>query len=494
MFARLVADSFTRRPRRKLLTTAALALGMAVATAALSVSLDVGDRLAREFRSLGANLLVTPQADSLPLEIGGVDYRPVNSGAYLPEADLAKLKTIFWRNNIIAFAPILEVRVILEKDTMSLLLHPDLKPDTTLIGTWAQHSVSLVEDGNFATGIQETNPWWHVRGDWFRDDAPDCVVGRGLAAEKKIRIGDELQVYETKAISPPLRVNVTPLVNLVEKVLPNGGPQIKTDSHPSGQSLRSLLRDHISSLNERGPMTDHVALLHKLRVTGILTTGGVEDDAIVAPIAVTQQIAGESGQYRKLYVSALTKPEDDFGRRDPKTMKPDELERWSCSPYVSSIAYSIKQALPGSDVRVIRRVAEGEGAILTKVRALLWLVTFAALLAAAIAVGASSAASVIERRTEIGLMKALGAGSSTVGFLLAAEQLLLAFVGGGLGYSLGIFLARVVGEKIFGVAPEPSLLVLLVILCLAVAVTLLGSAIPLRRASRYEPAPILRGE
>jgi hypothetical protein len=49
MFLRLVADSFRRRPRHKLLTGAALALGMAVATAALSVSLDVGDRLAREF-------------------------------------------------------------------------------------------------------------------------------------------------------------------------------------------------------------------------------------------------------------------------------------------------------------------------------------------------------------------------------------------------------------------------------------------------------------
>ena len=109
MFLRLVTDSFTRRPRRKLLTMAALALGMAVATAALSVSLDVGDRLAQEFRSLGANLLVTPEADSLPLEIGGVDYRPVNAGAYLPEADLGKLKTIFWRFNIIGFAPILEV-------------------------------------------------------------------------------------------------------------------------------------------------------------------------------------------------------------------------------------------------------------------------------------------------------------------------------------------------------------------------------------------------
>src|ERR1700753_1917422 len=81
MFLRLVADSFSRRPRHKLLTGAALALGMAVATAALSVSLDVGDRLSREFRSLGANLIVTPTADSLPVEIGGMGYRPDSAAA-----------------------------------------------------------------------------------------------------------------------------------------------------------------------------------------------------------------------------------------------------------------------------------------------------------------------------------------------------------------------------------------------------------------------------
>jgi len=232
----------------------------------------------------------------------------------------------------------------------------------------------------------------------------------------------------------------------------------------------------------------------QLKVTGVLTTGGAEDDAIIAPIAISQELAAQPGQYRKLYVSALTKPEDDFARRSPATMKPDEFERWSCSPYVSSIAYSIQQVLPGSDVRVIRRVAEGEGRILTRVRMLLWLVALAALLAAALAVGASSAASVIERRSEIGLMKALGAGSGIVGFLLAAEQLLLAVVGGVVGYALGIFLARLVGQKIFGEAPQPSLPVLVVIVGLATAVTLLGSALPLRRASRYEPAPILRGE
>ena len=70
----------------------------------------------------------------------------------------------------------------------------------------------------------------------------------------------------------------------------------------------------------------------------------------------------------------------------------------------------------------------------------------------------------------------------------------LALVGGTVGYSLGIVLARFVGQRVFGAVPEFSFLVLGVILALAAVVTLLGSAIPLRRASRYEPAPILRGE
>src|SRR5271155_1928508 len=111
MFLRIVKDSFARQPRRKLLTAVALGLATAVATATLEVALDVGDRLAREFRSLGANLLVTPASDTLALEIGGVDYRPVDAGAYLPEGDLGKLKTIFWRNNIVGFAPFLDVPV-----------------------------------------------------------------------------------------------------------------------------------------------------------------------------------------------------------------------------------------------------------------------------------------------------------------------------------------------------------------------------------------------
>jgi putative ABC transport system permease protein len=436
MFLRLVADSFGRRPRHKLLTGAALALGMGVATAALSVALDVGDRLAKEFRSLGANLVVTPKADSLPLEIGGVDYRPVNAGAYLPEADLPKLKTIFWHNNVIGFAPILDVRAMALPFSREGRQLASWIADVPVVGTWAGRAVPLPDGGEFHTGIAKTNPWWRIEGHWFSDDGRECVVGRALAQKAHIKVGDLISLAVGRVTKIPA----------------------------------------------------------PFKVTAILDSGDPEDESLVIPLSYAQSLAGKPEEYRKLYVSALTKPEDAFARKDPKTMTPAEFDRWYCSPYISSIALQISEKLSGTDVRVIRRVAEGEGQILTHVEMLLWLVTLAAMLAAALAVGASSAASVMERQAEIGLMKALGAGAATVGFLLAAEQLLLAFVGGGVGYSLGIVLARLLGERIFGAAPEPTLLVFLVVIGLAAIVTLLGSAIPLRRASRIEPAPILRGE
>ena len=305
----------------------------------------------------------------------------------------------------------------------------------TVIGTWANHSLPLPDGGSFVTGAGMTNPWWHVQGKWFRDDSNECLIGANFARKNSMKSGDVL-------------------------------------------SLSAGITSGFLSL----------------KATGILSTGGPEDDSIVVPLSIAQQLANKPGEYRKLYVSALTKPEDASGRRNPSTLSPADYDRWFCTPYISSIAYQLKQVLPGTEVRVIRRVADSEGAILSHVETLLWLVTLASLLAASLAIGASSAASVIERRTEIGLMKALGASASTVGFLLAAEQLLLAFVGGGIGYALGLILARVVGERIFGSPPQPSLLVLVVVLALAAAVTLIGSALPLRRAARYEPAPILRGE
>jgi putative ABC transport system permease protein len=441
MFFRIVSDSFARKPRRKALTAAALALGMAVATATLEVALDVGDRLAREFRSLGANLLVTPATDTLPLEIGGVDYRPVDAGAYLPEGDLGKLKTIFWRNNVMGFAPFLDVPVEIAKvsahgnqtsggDSRAPVRETARE---TLIGTWYSHSVDVPDGSKFVTGVSSTDPWWHVDGQWFSDGAEESVVGTDLARRLGLRVGNTVTVR-------------------------------------SGERA------------------------HTLSVTGIVSTGGREDNAILAPLQVAQDLAGRPGRYRRLLVSALTKPADAFSQRDPSKMTPAEYDRWYCSPYISSISHQMQQELPGIEVLAIRQVAEGEGRILTRVGSLMWLVTFAALFAAALAVGATSATTVLERRSEIGLMKALGASRRSVGAFFLAEQLLLALVGGIAGYAIGLELARVLGIGIFGIAPNIRLILFPIVLVLAAVVALLGSLVPLERASRVDPAPVLRGE
>jgi putative ABC transport system permease protein len=229
-------------------------------------------------------------------------------------------------------------------------------------------------------------------------------------------------------------------------------------------------------------------------VTGIVSTGGDEDNAILVPLSIAEKLSNRPGEFRQLFISAITKPADALADRDPKSLTPAEYDRWFCSPYISSISYQIEQVLPGTDVRAIRRVADSEGKILSHVSALLWIVTLAALIAAALAIAATSAAAVLERRAEIGIMKAIGATNTSVTSLFLAEHLTLAFIGGILGFVVGAALARMLGESIFGTPASPRLVLLPIILAIAALVALIGGLIPLRRAARFDPAPILRGQ
>jgi putative ABC transport system permease protein len=309
MFLRLVADSFGRRPRHKLLTGAALALGMGVATAALSVSLDVGDRLAKEFRSLGANLLVTPQADSLPLEIGGVDYRPVNAGVYLPEADLPKLKTIFWHNNIMAFSPVLEVSANVAADS-SELTSSNAGTKVQLIGTWGSHPLHLEDGSTFATGIEKTNPWFRIEGRWFSEES---------SQPRRVNVGPNGHYYVDAPNECVAGVNLAQRMKL-----------------GLGQQMLANVPD-LEKMQKYAPCT----------ITGILSSGGPEDDALLMPLLSVQQLAGKPGQYRKLYVSALTKPEDAFAKRDVKSFTPTEYDRWSARHTFPRSPFKFNRNYPG---------------------------------------------------------------------------------------------------------------------------------------------------
>ena len=420
MFVRLVYESFRRQQRRKLLAGAAITLGVTVATAMIAVATDIGDKINRELRTIGANLVVTPQEDSLDVEIGGVNLKPPSDGAFLDEADLPKIKGIFWHNNITGFAPMLPVSVAVGRDGK--------RQDVTLLGTYFAKSLTFGTD-QFRTGVRNTHPWWKVTGSWPDDNSRDVLLGERLAA----RLGDK-----------------------------------------AGDSL---------ALDGRS-----------LHVSGILSTGTAEDEEIVAPLALAQEILGKPGAVRRVYVSALTKPEDAFARRDPKSLSGAIYDRWYCTPYPQAIALQLTEAISHSHAEQIRQVAQNEGAVLTRIEGLIFLITLAALFASALAVSAAMATTIFERRTEVGLMKALGAGKLVVASIFFAEAALLALIGGAVGFGVGTVLAHQIGRSIFNSDISIPPVLLPVILAIAVIVTFAGSAAAIRRAVGLDPVFALRGE
>lgn len=416
MFLRLVYESFRRQKRRKLLAGTAITLGVGVATAMIAVATDIGDKVSRELRTFGANIVVTPQEDSLDLQIAGVDLKPPSDGAYLNETDLPKIRGMFWHNNIVGFAPVLPVAVNVGGKNVALL------------GTYFSKRLTFGKE-EFRTGVRAIYPWWKVSGTWPGDDSQDVLLGEKLAASLRLKTGDQIEV--------------------------------------AGQ--------------------EH-------RVAGVLSTGGAEDDEIVAPLAVAQSTLGRPGAVRRLYVSAVTKPEDAFARRDPKSLRGPEFDRWYCSPYVQSIAYQLQEVIPHSDAEQIRQVAQNEGTVLTKIKGLMLLITLAALLAAALAVSAAMATAMFERRSEVGLMRALGAGSISVAAIFFAEALLLAVLGGSVGFAGGAMLARVIGRSIFDSQIAVDLVLFPIVIAIAVFVTFAGSALAIWRAVKFDPVYALRGE
>jgi putative ABC transport system permease protein len=467
MLVRILLESFARRRRRKVLTASAVALGIAAAATVGTLSLDIGDKVSRELRSYGANLSITPAADSPAITVGGVDYRPAATGAFLPEDELVKLKKIFWRNNIVAFTPFLYVPAKVAGQRV------------VLIGTWFEKLLQVDKSEAFPTGLKKLHPSWKVEGEWPDDeDLAGVLVGRRLAA----RLG----------LGPGRPVTLS----LADDSTSHSG-MLK---NPSNLSFRGVPRprDDEESRTAAGTRARFLASLgmtmtpNVFQVRGVLETGGPEDDQVLAPLAAVQGLAGLEGKVRRVEVSALTKPEDAFARSDVSKLSAEDLDRWYCTPYVSSIAYQIQQAIPEAQVKPIYQVADTEGRILNRVRILTGVLALAALVTAGLAVSSMMLATVLERRGEIGLFKSLGATDARVVTLLLLEAGVLGLAGGSAGYLLGSVLAWRLALAVFGSPIGIHLVMLPVCLAVALVVTLAGCALPLSGVLKVSPAVVLR--
>lgn len=163
------------------------------------------------------------------------------------------------------------------------------------------------------------------------------------------------------------------------------------------------------------------------------------------------------------------------------------------SPVLEEMIHRLSLAFPELSVQPVRQIAAAEGRLLERIRGLLFGTVFLILALTSLGVLATTAGLALERRRDVGLMKALGGSVREVMRFFLAEAIAIGLAGGVLGAAVGMLLADWIGRSVFSTAVEPRLVVFPVTLALMVLATLAG-ALPLRLLGRVRPSEIFRGE
>ncbi len=224
-------------------------------------------------------------------------------------------------------------------------------------------------------------------------------------------------------------------------------------------------------LLELGDLSERQAIL--FRVNRIVTTGGAEDNQVFVPVAHLQQALGWEGKFSLVELRIAGKAEE-----------------------VEAAAEQIAAALPSVEVRRVREIIFSEGRVLGTVRWFLLSLTLIILALTGLCLLATITAILLERRREVGLMKALGASDGLLTGLFLMEVGLLAVAGGGVGFAAGAGLAKLLGLRLFGVPLDVHWPSLPWVLLGTLGVALLAAWAPIRvvQVHRIQPAMVLKGE
>jgi len=375
MFWRILWRLLYASRRRLALAFLAVASGAAVSAALLNLDLDANDKLTREFRTLGANVVVSNDQ-------GG-------DTASLDDAVMSRIAALH-PPELVAAAPYLY---------LVAQAGPKQDPLPVIVaGTWLDQ-------------VARMDSWWKVEGSWIsdRDDRRLCMIGEQAARSLALHPGSQVAVrYADKEV--------------------------------------------------------------ELTVAGVVTTGGSEDSQLFVALPLAQEISGLHGKIGLAQLSVRGTP-----------------------PVIESVIKRLSDDLPGLQVQPVRQLAAAEGNLFARISSLFFVTISLILILSTFSVLASMAGLAMERRTDVGLMKALGGSVRRVMRFFLAEATIVGAAGGCVGCGVGILLASWIGRAVFDAPITPRLVVFPITLALMIAVALAG-AFPLRLLGRVRPAEILRGE
>jgi putative ABC transport system permease protein len=268
-----------------------------------------------------------------------------------------------------------------------------------------------------------TSPYWLIDGEW-PSASEEILVGAGVAEDLELIVGDSITVTFTP------------------------------EEDDSEDTEDDLLDNYID-----------------FKITGILNTGGSEEDYVYFSTEDMETLTGISDDIDLVELSVLADS--------------DEL---------SAYADEISDEVPSISARLVKRVTASETTVLSKLQGLIFLVTIIVLALTMICVATTMTAVVAERRREIGLRKAIGASDSSIVQEFMGEGILLGGVGGILGSVLGFIFAQTVTMNVFSgtISFRPAMVPITILA--SVAITALSSISPIKSATSVDPALVLKGE
>lgn len=426
MFFRMLLSAVFRRRSRAVMAVVASLVGAATLSCLAMICIAVPQQMNQEMRAYGANLIVTPLADS---ENGksGIDDAMVEHTTEMVSAKGSEKHATYRYEN---------VRV---------------------------NAAPYVMAGVNPAQVRNLNHHWVVDGSW--PSTGKVLVGRDVADAMGLKVGGSITIgYRASDNAASSGQASQPGTDGTD-----GTAQSGTDGTSDGQTssgstgAQQTQNGHVSSdiMDTSGT---------EFRVAGIVDTGGSEDSIIYA-------LAGD--------VDKLT----------GSTRGVDVIEYSSGASDLTALVNSIND-MTSMHVKAqqVTKITASDTRVITMLQTLFWIVSLVVLVFTLVGVGTTISSIVSQRRNEIGLRKALGASSHAIGVEFYVESAVYGLLGGLLGTVTGYGMARWLCATVFERSIGFNWWLAVVSVVFSALVAVVASIPPVHRATRIDPAVVLREE